>query len=186
MVDSYVFAPVTREFRSLWKAVADVQRRLAATEMPGTIAEIDGKLVRVKLGEADQRTGKTFLSPWVQLQDAAGSTATHTPVAIGDPVRLHSPNGEIGPRSLAIRDSHTDQAPNPASDMQELVITHAGCAIRMRDNLLILTNGVAEHRFEGDLSKITSARHTHNKANVGDTHKHQDVWSGPDLTGLPV
>lgn len=175
---------LAREFSFLWKSIDDTQRRLVASQMSGKVAEIKGKLVRLELGDDDPRTGKKFLSPWVQLQEAAGSTSSNMPVAIGDPMRLLSPNGELGAQSLAMRDSHTNDAPNPANN-DELVIAHGDCALRMQDGLLLLTQGGAEIRLEAGQSKIKSSKHTHNNKNVGDTHKHGGVLPGGAKTDVP-
>ncbi len=180
-----MFELLAQELRGLWKAVDDNQRRTAATMMPGQIAEIDGNRVRIELGPLDSRTGKKFLSPWVQLQDAAGGTASHTPVQVGDPMRLLSPNGELGPHSLAIRDSHTDDAPNPTDDNQELVLAHAGCTLRMRDGALVLEQEDSSITLSGGEVRIASDALFHNSKNVGDTHKHGGVMPGGGLTGHP-
>lgn len=118
---------IAHEFRDLRKQVDDLDRRLATTILNGKAAEVDGDRVRLELAPADTRTGKKFLSPWVQLQEAAGQTGTHFPVKVGDPLRLLSPNGEIGPQSLAIRDGYTDDKANPTDKKQnELAIAHDG------------------------------------------------------------
>ena len=118
---------IAREFRELRKAVDDQDRRLASMLLNGKAAQVDGDRVRLELLPQDGRTGKPFLSPWVQMQEAAGRTGTHIPVKVGDPLRLLSPNGEIGPQSLAIRDGYTRDKPNPTDKKQEeLTIAHEG------------------------------------------------------------
>lgn len=177
-----------REFRQIWKALDDNQRRTAAAIMPGVVAEIDGKRIRVELGPEDPRTGKKFLSPWVQMQESASTQSASTsniPVAVGDPVRLLSPNGELGPHSLAVRDSHTDDAPNPAGEDNELVIAFGGCALRMRDGLLTIEQGSARFEIANGDAKVVSNTWHHNAKNVGDTHKHTGVIPGPSNTGPP-
>lgn len=177
---------LAREFRMIWKALEDGGRRSAATQMTGKVAEIDGNRVRLELLPADPRTGKAFLSPWVQLQDAAGSTASHTPVAVGDPMRLLSPNGEMGPASLAIRDSHTRDNPNPSDDPERLVLTHAGCTLSMEDGKLTIACGDTRVELTEGVSAVYSGEHTHNGINVGDTHRHAGVMAGGGQTGTPV
>lgn len=180
-------------FRDFSKSLDDVSRRLATSHMTGTVAAKQGNMVRLELLPLDDRTGKPFLSPWVQLQDAAGGTASHTPVEIGDPMRLLSPSGEIGPASIAVRDSHVQDKPNPADDPEELVLQHAGNELRMRDGSLLLKQGetlveltAAGVRINGQLVDITGTGLTHNATNVGDTHKHGGVEPGGSLTDNPV
>jgi len=163
--DAYI---LTRELRSLYKAVDDLARRQAAAHMTGKVAEIKGDKVRLELLEQGAN-GEPFLSPWVQVQESAGATGTHFPVRVGDPMRLFSPQGELGPASLAIRDSYTKDAPNPAEG-QELVINHDGCVIRMEKGRITLES---DELF-------------HNEKNVGDTHLHTGVTPGGGLTGVPA
>lgn len=167
---------VVNEILSLRKSVDDLERRLVASHLNGKVAAVDGDRVRLELLPEDGRTGKAFLSPWVQVQEAAGSTGTHFPVAVGDPMRLFSPNGELGSQSIAIRDSYTDDAKNPA-DGKELVIGHAGCALRF-------ANGKAT--VEASDIVFQSKNLKHNEKNIGDTHKHGGVERGGSITEPPV
>ncbi|MBN8243308.1 phage baseplate protein [Nitratireductor aquimarinus] len=163
------------EFRGIYKAIDDLQRRHAAAHLTGKVAEIDGDRVRLELLPADGRTGKPFLSPWVQVQEAAGSTGSHFPVAIGDPLRLFSPNGELGPQSIAIRDGYTDDAKNPAEN-GEFVLAHGNCAIRFK-------NGAVE--IEANAVTLKSGSLKHNERNIGDTHVHGGVERGGANTSTP-
>ena len=165
---------LTRELRSIYKSVDDLGRRLAASHITGKVAEIDGNRVRLQLQEKGAG-GKPFLSPWVQLQEAAGATGTRMPVKVGDPMRLFSPHGELGPQSLAIRDGYTDSAQSPAKG-QEMAIAFGGCALRMEGGLITLEGKV----------EVKGAQLTHNGVNVGDDHKHKGVEPGGGLTDVPV
>jgi hypothetical protein len=168
---------IAREFRRLYKQVDDLDRRMSATVLAGKVAEIDGDRVRLELLPADPRTGAAFLSPWVQVQEAAGATGTHFPVAVGDPMRLVSPNGELGPQSLAIRDGYTAAHPNPTGQkQQQLVIAHGGVEIRLGGGGLQLV---------ADRIETVSAALTHNQVEIGETHRHTGVVAGVDLTGQP-
>ena len=86
---------ISRELRNLYKEVDGLHRRLAASHMSGRVVEIKGDKVRLELMPPDSRTGKPFLSPWVQVQESAGDGvggySTHVPVAIGETMRLLSP-----------------------------------------------------------------------------------------------
>lgn len=168
---------IGREFRRVLKQIDDIDRRLAATVLAGKVAAIDGDRVRLELLPTDPRTGKPFLSPWVQVQEAAGATGTHFPVAIGDPMRLLSPSGELGPQSLAIRDGYTAERANPTGRSQEqLVIAFGGAELR-------LSAGKAE--LAADAVDIVSASLTHNGVNIGETHVHTEVEPGGALSGPP-
>lgn len=129
---------IAREFHRLHKISDDLDRRMASTLLSGKVVEIDGDRVRLEIFPIDGRTGKAFLSPWAQVQEAAGQSGTHFPVKVGDPLRLLSPNGELGPQSLAIRDGYTDSAQNPTDKKQEeMVIAHDG-PVRLRGSKIVL------------------------------------------------
>ena len=167
---------IAREFRRSDKRFDDLERRMASMILSGKIAAVDGDRVRVELEPANAKTGKPFLSPWVQMQEAAGQTGTHFPVKKGDPVRLLSPNGELGPASLAVRDGYTSDAANPTDQKQnELVIAHAG-PVRIKGSAIVF-------EAEGGVD-VNSASLKHNDVNVGDDHGH--VSAPPGIPGPPV
>lgn len=166
---------IVRELLSLRKSIDDLERRLSASHMTGKVVAVDGDRVRLELQPEDSRTGKPFLSPWVQVQEAAGSSATHFPVAIGDPFRLFSPNGELGSQSIAIRNGYTDDAKNPAKN-GELAIAYSGCALRFEDGSAII---------EADEIVFKSKSLKHNEKNIGDTHTHGGVERGRASTDEP-
>lgn len=162
---------IAREFHRLHKVADDLDRRMASTVLSGKVAEIDGDRVRLELQPIDGRTGKPFKSPWVQVQEAAGQTGTHFPVKVGDPMRLLSPNGELGPQSLAIRDGYTTDAANPTDKkQQEMALANDG-PVRIRGSMIILEGeihlggegGKRVHRLgdrdtDGDAAAEGSAR----------------------------
>jgi hypothetical protein len=179
-----MFDALAREFRSIYKAIDDVQRRVSTTMMTGKVAAIEGRRVRLELLPADSRTGKPFLSPWVQLQEAAGITSSNMPVRLGDPMRLLSPNGELGPQSLAIRDSHTRDNPNPANG-SELVLGHDGAVIRMSGSAVSIELADMSVTMSGGRISIASDELTHNGLDVGSTHVHGGVERGAADTSTP-
>ena len=175
---------IVREFSSIFKSIDDLQRRQSNIVLSGKVAAIDGKRIRLELMPNDSRTGKPFLSPWVQLQEAAGVTSTNTPVQLGDPMRLLSPNGELGPQSLAIRDSHTSDKPNPANG-NELVFGHDGAVIRMSANAIIIELAGTKIILNGSEIQTTGNKLTHNDKDIGHTHKHGGVERGASNTSVP-
>lgn len=167
---------VTSEFRGIFKAIDELNRRAAATVLSGKVKEVDGDFVRLELLPPDSRTGKPFLSPKVLVQEAAGRTGSRFPVKVGDPMRLLSPNGEIGSQSLAIRDGYTDDAPAPGEDPDEFVLAHGTVSIRIKGGKL---------RLVADEIAAEGAALTHNSKNVGHDHRHGEVMPGGGQTGAP-
>lgn len=106
-----------REITRLSRRIDELNSRVARTMLTGEVAEVQGDKLRLRLREADQATGKEFLSPWVRWQGHAGSEkggfSMTTRPAVGEKMRLFSPSGEIGPGSIAAPDSYSDDAPNP-------------------------------------------------------------------------
>lgn len=133
---------IAREFRTLYKVADDLDRRMASMMLSGNVKEVKGNLVQLEILPEDSRTGKPFLSPWVQVQEAAGQSGSHLPVKVGDPMRLMSPNGEIGPQSLAVRDGYTNDAKNPTDKPQEEMIFANDGPIRLRGSPIILEGEV--------------------------------------------
>ncbi|TAA54819.1 phage baseplate assembly protein V [Shinella sp. JR1-6] len=129
---------IAREFRTLYKVADDLDRRMASMFLSGTVKEVKGNLVQLEILPEDSRTGKPFLSPWVKAQEAAGQSGSHLPVKVGDPMRLISPNGEIGSQSLAVRDGYTDAAKNPTDKPQEEMIFANDGPVRLRGSKIIL------------------------------------------------
>lgn len=169
---------IAREFRSVYKRMDDQERRLSNVILQGPVAEVKGDMVRLELAPKDSRTGKAFLSPWVQVQEAAGQTGTHFPVKKGDPMRLLSPNGEIGAASIAIRDGYTQSAANPTDKKQaELIIAHDG-PVRIKGATIVLD-------ASGDVD-VKAADLTHDGVPVGKTHKHDEVVHGSGISGKPI
>ncbi|WP_417766723.1 phage baseplate protein [Stappia sp.] len=138
---------ISRELRTLYKEVDGLHRRLAASHMSGKVVEIKGDKVRLELMPPDSRTGKPFLSPWVQVQESAGDGvggySTHVPVTVGETMRLLSPHGELGPQSLAVRDGYTSDNPRPTNEDKRLVIKHGETRLVMDGEAIELGVGTA-------------------------------------------
>ncbi|KAA6405666.1 phage baseplate assembly protein [Candidatus Tokpelaia sp.] len=132
-------AYVTGFFLSITKRLDEAEARLANMQIIGKVAEVNKDKIRVELGQ--DKDGKPVLSPWVQAQAPAGAVAANIPFKVGDPVRLLSPNGEIGSSSLAVRDSHSSAAPNPALAPEDLVVAYEGCTVTLNKEQIVVKKG---------------------------------------------
>ncbi|WP_455476161.1 baseplate assembly protein [Bartonella sp. B17] len=197
MNDAYL---LSHTFRQIMKRLDALERCLANQHMIGRVAEVDGHRVRVKISPIGA-DGQVVLSPWLQAQEAAGAVSSNTPLNIGDPVRLFNPHGEISSASLVVRDSYSDNAPNPARHPQEFALCYAGGALRITKDELILSHGENKiHlRAEGikichqstrleltDSVQIKAKDLQHNQISVGANHKHGGVKIGPSTTSYPI
>ncbi|WP_273790109.1 baseplate assembly protein [Bartonella sp. CM31XJBT] len=186
--------------RQIMKRLDALERCLANQHMIGRVAEVDGHRVRVKLSEQGSN-GQAVLSPWLQAQEASGALSSNMPLHVGDPVRLLNPHGEIGSASLVVRDSYSEDAPNPARSFQELALCYAGGALRMTKDELILSHGENQiHLSEKGLVlshqatrveltgsvRIQAEDLQHNQKSVGASHKHGGVKMGPSTTSSPL
>lgn len=131
---------LARELRSVRKDLEDLSRRFATSQMTGRVAAVEGKRVRVEFGQ--DAKGKKFLSPWMQVQEAAGAKfggiSTHYPIGIGEPMRVFSPTGELGSASIAVRDSYAEDAPRPTDEDGAAVITNGKASITLDGGTLLL------------------------------------------------
>ncbi|MEZ5878981.1 MAG: hypothetical protein R3D43_15200 [Tepidamorphaceae bacterium] len=135
-----------REFRRIRKRFDDHDRRIRAMCLTGVVTEVKGDRVQLELEPLNQKTGKKFLSPWVRWQEAAGDGgggySSHTPPAKGEHMMLHSPSGEVGEASLAVRGAYNDPNPDPSGgDTKEFRLKHGDASIVMRDSYIELSVG---------------------------------------------
>lgn len=199
--DNHASEAISAFLMRLLKRMDEMDMRIANSQITGRVAEVNGNRVRVVMNDQGAN-GQPVLSPWVQLQEAAGATGTNMPVKIGDPLRILSINGEIGNSSIAIRDSYADDVQNPARNPEELAITYGGGALRMNKDEILITHGgnsiqmnasglFLKHgdntvEITSDLIRALSTTLMHNKKSIGDTHIHFGVKSGGSNTAYPV
>ncbi|WP_375607976.1 MULTISPECIES: baseplate assembly protein [unclassified Bartonella] len=197
MNDAYLLSDT---FRQIMKRLDALERCLANQHMIGRVVQVDGHRVRVKLF-SESANGQAVLSPWLQAQEAAGAVSSNMPLHVGDPVRLLNPHGEIGSASLVVRDSYSEDMPNPARHAEELALCYAGGALRMTKDELILSHGenqihlsaqglVLSHQatrveLTGSV-QIEAKDLQHNQKSVGASHKHGGVKMGPSTTSSPL
>ncbi|WP_375618470.1 baseplate assembly protein [Bartonella sp. AC134YNZD] len=185
--------------RQMMKRLDALERCLANQHMIGRVAQVDGHRVRVEISK--QGDGQAVLSPWLQAQEAVGAVSSNMPLHVGDPVRLFNPHGEIGSASLVVRDSYSENMPNPARNPQELALCYAGGALRITKEELILSHGENQiHLSEKGLVLSHQATRValkacvdiqaedlqHNQKSVGASHKHGGVKMGPSTTSHPL
>lgn len=136
--------------RELQKRLAAAETALAHIVMDGRVAEVRDNMVRLELQPA-RGDEPAFLSPWVRAQDEAGDGvggySTYTQKQVGQPMRLLSPGGKLGPNSLAIDGGHTDDNPAPGAGKAkvmkfgdaQMIIDEGGITIQVGDMRLVIT-----------------------------------------------
>jgi len=140
-----------QELREIRKELNDARSRMARTILDGKVAEVKDNMVRIELLEKDPHTGEPFLSPWVRTQEIAGDGlggySSYQQRQVGQNMKLISPNGEIGPNSLAIDTGHNDDNPTPGQGNKK-VFKHGSATITMAEEFLELKVGGERLVFE--------------------------------------
>jgi phage baseplate assembly protein gpV len=158
---------------NLHRRLAEVERRLRGRSRDGNVVEANEAegLYRVEFNENGQR----FLSPWMRVQAiSAGGIDIQAEPKVGQAVTVTSESGDMADGQISLS-SFNDSAPRPHDKAGELKIKKGDV------NILVSGNGV---EIVGSLT-ITGASVTHNGTNIGDTHTHSGVETGPGDTGEP-
>ncbi len=131
------------------------------------------------LAEVNAFGGQSHKVPWLQR---SGSIRDWDPPEPGERVILISPSGDPA-RGLILPGGYSEQYPQPHDKQAE--------AKRVVGDTSILSTAET-HVIESPRivlrGKVTIEGPcvTHNGVNIGDDHKHQDVWPGPALTGVSL
>lgn len=143
---------IADELRRARKELAQVNRRIALMDVEGKVAERDPKkwMVRVELDAGGD--GKKVLSDWHKVQSvSAGKLKISALPNVGEPVRLRSPSGVIGPGSLVTFGPFDDEAKKPDQEADEAVIEHGKSRISVKDGEIQITVGGSEgFKVSGD------------------------------------
>lgn len=152
----------------LRRRIAELERRVRFQSVEGTIAEVDvgRRLARVKLRDGDQ----PFLTGWIPWAEAgAGQNKTSGHPSEGEQVRLSSGTGDLHD-AVIICSLSSDANPAPAAPEGSYVLASVGGV-----SLTVSGEGLA----------VVGGGITHNGTDIGDTHTHGGVMSGPSSTDKP-
>lgn len=156
------------EIRALRKEMNEIRSRQARTILDGKVAKVDGNKVRLEISEEDPHTGKSFLSPWIRVQeeggDGVGGFSSYTERQVGQNMKMLSPNGEIGPNSIAIDTGHNEENPTPGSGKNK-VLKHGNATITIGGGAITLA--VAGQSIVINGNEIV----THGKTRLNDGNK---------------
>jgi len=189
--------------------ITDLERRMSNQIVIGKISQIDHKKARyrVKFGAIE--------TDWLpDTQSRSGRTKVWEGRDIGEQVIVSSPCGDLA-QGVILGSIHTQATQAGDNGAHHRIIYPDGTTITYDDEKnayslsvaqggsfeLVIGGGVSITAKAGRLtinapegidilshSAITtrSSLLSHNGKNIGSTHKHLDVVSGPDLTGVPV
>lgn len=181
--------------------VAELERKFAGFARHGTVAEVDPSAGRVRLKLGTSEDGGDFLGPWVPYSQMMGALKAHIPPSVGQQFTMLSPGGDWR-QAVAVPMTQSSANGSPSAAGDENVITYGDVEMKLRSGEVEITVGGSSFKIEDGGVTIKSGgvtwaltgggeatdggSVTHNSKNIGDTHKHTGVMSGPSLTGPPA
>lgn len=170
----------------LRRRVSELERRAGSKKRTGVITEVDAAkgLARVKLTDGD----KPLVTGWIPwAEPSAGANKTHNPPSVGQQVEIMSETGDLHDASIqGSLNSDLNGRPSAAGD--EYVLVSVGAAsIKVSGGgaEIVFTIGGYSLTLSAAGAVNTGGQMSHNGKNIGDTHTHSDVMSGPANTGPP-
>lgn len=167
----------------------------------GTIAEVDHERARVRVKSRDLLTG------WLPWADGrAGETRDWNPPTVGEQVLMFSPGGDTA-NGVAVTGLFQTAHPAPSADPAIVGRWYPDGAIIEYDHvnhrLSATLPGSADITAPGGATinadtvingnthvngsfSASGGDFAHNGTDVGDSHKHGGIKSGPSTTGAPV
>ncbi|SFK76672.1 phage baseplate assembly protein V [Shimia haliotis] len=175
-----------RELVELAARIAELERRFSGMMRHGTVAEVDTEAQRIRLdfGPAHGISGR-FLSPWIPYAQFSGALRVHTPPSIGQQFTAMSPNGDFQ-QAVAVPLTHSSGNPSPSTAADQNVLHFGAVTVTLAEDSLEIAVGGVRFKVDGANVEITGGEVRHNGKNIGDSHIHSGVRSGPSVTGTPA
>lgn len=191
---------IAEQFAALVGRIAEVERKQAGMMRHGTVAEVDPEAgtIRLKLGTSD--AGGDFLSPSIPYSQMAGALKAHIPPSVGQQFTLIAPSGDWR-QAVAVPMTWSNDNASPSSSGDENVLTYGdvkllldagtvraeigGMTFELTEDAATVSVGGVTFEVSGGGVAITGGSVTHNGTDIGDTHIHGGVMSGPATTSVP-
>lgn len=175
-----------RELVELAARIAELERRFSGMMRHGTVAEVDTNTQRIRLdfGPAHGISGR-FLSPWIPYAQFSGALRVHTPPTVGQQFTAMSPNGDFQ-QAVAVPLTHSNANPSPSTAADQNVVRFGDVTLTLAEDHLEVSVGEVRFKVDGTNVEITGGEVRHNSKNIGDSHIHSGVLSGPSVTGTPA
>lgn len=174
------------ELVELVARIAELERRFSGMMRHGTVAEVDTNTQRIRLdfGPAHGISGR-FLSPWIPYAQFSGALRVHTPPSVGQQFTAMSPNGDFQ-QAVAVPLTHSSSNPSPSMAADQNVLNFGNVTLTLAEDYLEIAVGGVRFKVDGANVEITGGEVRHNGKNIGDSHTHSGVRSGPSVTGTPA
>ncbi len=175
-----------RELVELAARIAELERRFSGMMRHGTVAEVDTNTQRIRLdfGPAHGTEGR-FLSPWIPYAQFSGALRVHTPPSVGQQFTAMSPNGDFQ-QAVAVPLTHSNANPSPSTAADQNVLSFGSVTVTLAEDSVEFAVGDVRFKVDGANVEITGGEVRHNGKNIGDSHIHSGVLSGPSVTGTPA
>lgn len=168
--------PVAHAIARLTAQLNAAERRLAMEKMMGKVKQKDADKRRLRLTLGKNSRGEDVLSGWVRWQEsAAGGMKVHSEPAENEQMMLVNIAGTVGSASIAVPGTYDDDHSAPSKSSDTAVLERGGGRIELGPSGILLKGNV---KVEGSIH--------HDDVDIGKTHKHKDVQTGVDVTGVPI
>ncbi|WP_194094653.1 phage baseplate assembly protein V [Marivivens aquimaris] len=168
----------------LFRRVADLERRLNVSNLRGTVHSVDAAAGTVRLDLGPDDAGGRLLSPPVPYAQQAGALKVHAPPSTGQQMTIVSPSGDLA-AGVAQPLSWSSSESSPSQNGAENMLTFGDVSILLTESGVTITVGGSSVQLTANGLAVTSSAMTHNGTNVGATHVHSGVQSGPAKTSTP-
>lgn len=169
---------------TLIRRVEELERRLANVVREGRVTQRD-PVKGIKLAIADVE-GKPVETPWIRQSEQGGALRTYALPAIGQHMKVFSPDGEISANSMAVPHWYANGHDQPGGDADECVIGRVGdTALLIKAGQFTIRSGGCEWTFTGSGLIQTGGSIAHDGKNIGKDHTHGGVLPGLASTDVP-
>ncbi|WPZ23109.1 phage baseplate assembly protein V [Sulfitobacter faviae] len=168
------------------RRIAELERRLRSQSRIGVVTEVDAGngTARVKLQDGDQ----PFLTGWIPwVEPSAGANKTHNPPSVGQQVQIASESGDL--HDAVIQGSlNSDANGRPSGAGDEYVMLSVGAAkitVTGGGTAIVFSVGGYSLTLSSGGATNSGGALTHDGKDIGKTHTHGGVLSGPADTQPP-
>jgi phage baseplate assembly protein V len=173
-----------QELADLAARIAMLEARMAQAVVHGTVEQVDPAKGTVRLNLGPNDAGGVLLGPSVPYAQMAGALKVHAPPVVGQQMTMLSPNGDWR-QGIVLPMTWSAANPSPSAAGDQNVLTFGTATITLRADGLTIAVGSASIVISAGGVAITGTVLTHNATDVGDTHVHDGVVEGSDLSGTP-
>ena len=190
---------LVRRIEALEYHIADLKRRQSNYVRPGVVTSFD-PTTNSTVANIGDATTPVPTHP-IPVFTHAGTGKSWRPLKAGQQITLLCPDGDLA-NAVALPGGFHDQNPAPSQSAAEDIENQRGngrvrgtdtaqfvefgaTSVKVEDGKITLAAGGVTVVVSGSGVAITGGEVTHNGHDIGATHRHTEVMSGPELTGPP-